>query len=178
MREEPEVKLCEVCWQTKDGLGVQASYYLSTLPVCEEHYHCVCQRCNRQWAEWWSEESEYRFVCDGCNDVLSKLAAKRAAYTQHLNSDQWLKVKKKARSQSFKEHGGVVCARCGMSEFNNKQTYGEGLHGHHKTYERFGQENPEDVELLCSPCHAWEHHLPAPKPIRNFHLESLKKAMH
>jgi hypothetical protein len=164
--EEPELKLCEVCWQTQGGLGVPARYYLSTLPVCEEHYHYVCQRCRQKWAEWWNEEREYKVVCDGCNDVLSRLEARRAAYNQHLSSDQWWKLKKEARRQSFKEHGDVVCARCGTSEFNNKQTYGEGLHCHHRTYERFGQERVDDVELLCSPCHASEHHLPAPKSLR------------
>ena len=179
MKEEPEVKLCEVCWQLGDGLPVEARWYLKTLPVCDEHQGAVCGRCQRRWVTKLGQDGDSVFgVCDECYETLERLAARRNAYNQHLSSEQWRKTKKELRSQSVKEYGRVVCSRCRRSEYDNKQTYGEGLHGHHASYERFGREKPEDVELLCSLCHAWEHHLPTPKPIRNLQIENLKKAMH
>ncbi len=168
MKEAEEVKLCVVCW--KDSIASRAYHYLSTIPVCDNHYQCVCARCRRRWASVYAtdggEDDCYIFACDECSETLDRQAARRAAYNEHINSGQWRKVKNNLRTGIRREYGQVACSRCGMSEHDNKQTYGEGLHGHHLTYERFGNEKPEDVQLLCSPCHAWEHRLPSPKPIR------------
>jgi hypothetical protein len=168
MKKE-EVKLCVVCW--RDSIASRAYHYLTTIPVCDNHYHCVCARCRRRWARWWvSSIEEYGceiFACDECSETLDRLATRREAYNQYIQSDEWRKkVKNNLRTDMRRERGGVVCSRCGMSERDNKLTYGEGLHGHHLTYKRFGHEHSEDVQLLCSRCHAWEHRLPSPKPIR------------
>jgi YHS domain-containing protein len=161
---QTEVKLCEVCWSK--GTATRAYWFLSTLPVCEDHYQCVCGRCKRRWATKTAREGEdYFFACDQCYEALERQQARREAYSQHLDSKQWWKTKRNLRRESFREHGKVACSRCAMSECDNKQKYGERLHGHHRTYERFGQEKTEDLELLCSWCHAWEHGQPAPKPI-------------
>jgi hypothetical protein len=164
MTEPSEVKLCEVCWEEGNGLAVRAFWFPAGIPMCEEHYALVCRKCKRQWY------TEFDTLCDGCRVLQKAEDVRRKAYDEHLNSKEWWKTKKALRRESFKEHGRVVCSRCGKSEYDNKQTYGEGLHGHHRTYERFGQEKPEDAELLCSECHASEHGNPQPIPIRAMHV--------
>src|ERR1700682_92564 len=147
--EQPEVKLCEVGWQ-RDGIAAQANWFLATIPVCDDHSGAVCGRCERRWATKVAKEEERIFnSCDECYMAIERQDAKRQTYNQHLSSKQWWKTKRTLRRESRHEHGTVLCSRCGMSELDNKQTYGEGLHGHHKTYERFGQEKSDDVELLC-----------------------------
>jgi hypothetical protein len=170
--EQAEVKLCEPCWKEQDGLAVRAYWFPAGVPMCDDHYARVCGRCQRQWF------TRYDGLCDECRVLQRREDERRAAYDQHLGSKQWRKTKKALRRESRREHGSVVCSRCGMRELDNKQLYGEGLHGHHATYERFGQEKREDVELICTKCHAWEHGKPAPQPLKNYDMERLKKFIH
>ena len=65
-------------------------------------------------------------------------------YKEYLNSPQWQRF----RRQIF-EQRGRRCERCLKPAMV--------LHLHHKTYQRFGKELPEDVEILCAPCHEKEH---------------------
>ena len=176
---ESELPLCKVCW--RDGIAAQAYWYLSTIPVCDQHHSSVCARCRRRSSAWYVQELDgesFIFACSECCEQIERQAARRAAYNQHLGSMEWGKTKKALRRESRRGHGSVVCSRCDMTEFDNKQLYGEDLHGHHATYERFGQEKTEDVELLCSRCHAWEHGRPSPKPLRNYDHDRFRKAMH
>lgn len=48
------------------------------------------------------------------------------------------------------------CQRC-----QNRPNDFKHLHVHHLTYDRIGEEDPEDIELLCSRCHYDEHHMTA-----------------
>lgn len=66
----------------------------------------------------------------------------RERYIQHLRSPQWRYFK--TRIIAIRGH---QCERCG-------QNFGT-LELHHKSYRRFGHEQPEDVELLCKWCHAF-----------------------
>ena len=43
---------------------------------------------------------------------------------------------------------GFKCETCGA---------GGNLHVHHKTYENFGNESIDDLELLCAGCHRRRH---------------------
>src|SRR5579863_10182788 len=169
--EQTPIKLCEVCRQ--EGFRTQAEHFLSTIPVCIRHYQCVCPKCGRRWAtEITGEKSDdgmaVFLACKQCNDAIKREEARRTAYNGHLSSEQWLKTKKALREQSRRENGREVCSRCRKTERDNKYEYGEGLHGHHTTYRRFGHEKTEDLELLCSRCHAWEHHLPLPKILKRW----------
>src|SRR5712671_6331757 len=107
---QEEVKLCEACWE--DGLAARAYWYLSTLPVCEDHYACVCGRCHRQWTTALGDEGDGHIigVCDSCREALDREAARRQAYNQHLSSEEWRKTKKALRSQSFTEKSRVICS--------------------------------------------------------------------
>jgi hypothetical protein len=160
---EPEVpELCKICWD--HGTVARRAYVtFAGIPMCDDHATLVCVRCERQWY------TRYDQLCDGCRTLVEAEQQRKKQYDEHLNSNQWRQTKKTARRLNFVENGRVACSNCGLTELENKQTYGEGFHGHHKTYERFGHELPEDVQLLCSKCHAWLSGRPAPK---NVHITS------
>lgn len=48
------------------------------------------------------------------------------------------------------------------------------LHVHHKTYERYGNENHEDLKILCQPCHANFHKI-YPHHNRHFAVNKIEQ---
>lgn len=73
-------------------------------------------------------------------------AQRRKEYQDYLHSAAW-----KNKRQYILETRNCTCERCGdMPELYL-------LHVHHKTYARIFNELPEDLELLCKPCHKKEH---------------------
>lgn len=77
-------------------------------------------------------------------DKLKKKLRKKE-YNDYLMSSKWLSIRK-----DMIEKAGFKCNRC--------QVYMEkGLQVHHKTYDNFMNEKPEDLEVLCKPCHQKEH---------------------
>jgi hypothetical protein len=79
-------------------------------------------------------------------------AARRALYEAHLQSLEWRIVR-----QAALDVAGHRCQVCNSAK--------QPLHGHHRTYERFGHEAPGDVTILCADCHALFHN-PKPKKRR------------
>ena len=65
------------------------------------------------------------------------------SYQEYLQSDHW-----KQFAADAKERAGNRCQLCNSD--------GE-LHTHHRTYDRLGEELPEDVVVLCADCHAKFH---------------------
>jgi len=63
-------------------------------------------------------------------------------YRAYLASPAW----RKRRDAAIARAGGN-CERCGISRYTRR------LEVHHKTYDRFGAEPPEDLIVLCEPCH-------------------------
>ena len=63
------------------------------------------------------------------------------AYDEYLRSDVWQYKRECALSRA-----GRKCERCGAK-------YGVALEVHHLTYERFGNERMDDLEVLCKRCH-------------------------
>lgn len=61
-------------------------------------------------------------------------------YEEYLKSKDW-----KIKCQETKERDGNRCQTCLSADE---------LGVHHKTYERFGNELPEDLITLCRECHA------------------------
>lgn len=159
------VKPCQPCWD--DGFYAEAHFFPSGVPMCDKHYSQICQKCQRnRGARLYS--GEFSFVCKDCFSEFERAEARRREYNEHLKSKPWRETKKLLRRASAKENGRPVCARCNRSETENRHLYGEGLHGHHLTYERFGAEKIRDIELLCSVCHAFEHGQPLPKELKRF----------
>jgi 5-methylcytosine-specific restriction endonuclease McrA len=64
-------------------------------------------------------------------------------YKKHLASNEW----KGIRQRLFAERG-KKCERCASTDE---------IEVHHKTYERLGKEEPDDLLILCEACHEKEH---------------------
>jgi hypothetical protein len=71
-----------------------------------------------------------------------KLNSKK--YQDYINSFDWYLKRRKAL-----ERAGHKCERCHATE-------DVGLEVHHLTYERLGDENDEDLLVVCKPCHKIE----------------------
>lgn len=64
-------------------------------------------------------------------------------YKEYLQTDHWKQTRKKALKKAK-----YKCELCGSKE---------NLNAHHKTYERKGNELPEDLIVLCEICHSTHH---------------------
>lgn len=64
-------------------------------------------------------------------------------YKKYITSKKW----KEKKAQLF-ELRGKECEQCG---------YKHRLHVHHLTYERLGEENLDDLQILCFQCHMSKH---------------------
>lgn len=67
-------------------------------------------------------------------------------YLKYLKSRKWKNFSNRVKAQ--RNH---TCEICGVKKI------GLHLHAHHLTYERLFNENPFDIQILCSDCHAKEH---------------------
>jgi len=67
-------------------------------------------------------------------------------YYDYIKSSSW-----RARAGIAKEAAGFRCQLC------NRHKDEVTLHAHHRTYERLGDELPEDITVLCADCHAKFH---------------------
>ena len=63
-------------------------------------------------------------------------------YHDYIKSTDW-----RTRANNAKKKAGWCCQLCNQT--GDKST----LHAHHRTYERLGNELPEDITVLCSDCH-------------------------
>lgn len=82
-------------------------------------------------------------------DVLRRLLIQRLKgmpYEKYLQTEHWRHVRILAL-----ERAGGRCQLCNKTER---------LQVHHRTYERRGEEKPEDVTVVCRPCHARHHGKP------------------
>lgn len=73
---------------------------------------------------------------------MNDYETKRTLHRQYLQSTAWKEFRTKALTTY-----GTICNRCGE--------YGTDVH--HKTYDNWGNERLEDVEVLCRDCHQVEH---------------------
>jgi hypothetical protein len=67
-------------------------------------------------------------------------------YKEYILSPEW-----KARATAAKVKAGWRCQLC--NEEGDERT----LHAHHRTYKNIGHEDPTDITVLCSDCHAKFH---------------------
>ena len=68
------------------------------------------------------------------------------SYQEYIKSPQW-----QAKADRLKAASGWKCQLCNKD--GNKTT----LHAHHKTYDRLGFEDDNDIIILCKDCHAKFH---------------------
>jgi hypothetical protein len=74
---------------------------------------------------------------------LASSAERKAAYDAYLLSEGW-KIKRKEAL----DRAGNRCQVCNSAKR---------LDVHHRTYDRFGEESPEDLTVLCRHCHELFH---------------------
>ncbi len=65
-------------------------------------------------------------------------------YDEYLKTEHWQYTRRKVLADR-----GHQCEKC-------RKRGGE-LNVHHLTYERLGEEMPEDLQVLCRECHRWVH---------------------
>lgn len=85
------------------------------------------------------------------NKVEKRIAEiiRRAKYEGYLSSRKWKRKKnKKLADADYK------CQRCNYGEYDFQDMP---LDIHHITYERFGNEQMSDLEVLCRSCHEKQH---------------------
>jgi 5-methylcytosine-specific restriction endonuclease McrA len=78
---------------------------------------------------------------------------RKVRYNEYLKSPYWRAIRRRVLYRA-----GNQCEHCGSSQ---------NLQIHHKTYERLGCEQMDDLEALCDSCHAHHHQLPARPVIRS-----------
>lgn len=73
-------------------------------------------------------------------------------YEQYIKSHEW-QIKRLAAL----ERSGCRCERCGARDGERVLAQGKikhlSLHCHHLTYDRLGNEELDDLEILCEWCH-------------------------
>jgi uncharacterized protein YraI len=67
---------------------------------------------------------------------------RRVEYYEYINSPQW-----RWRANQAKQRAGNRCQIC------NRHASEITLNAHHRTYERLGNESPDDITVLCRSCH-------------------------
>lgn len=89
---------------------------------------------------------EFRRRCHRGSLILARID--QGAYQAYIASAEWAEKRRRA----FAVHG-TFCRSCGRNNVT--------LHVHHRTYERLGAEQLEDLVILCDTCHAGVHQLVA-----------------
>jgi hypothetical protein len=75
--------------------------------------------------------------------VTRVAAPLRMTYAEYISSDRW-----RDRRAERLEKDARRCQGCGSED---------GLHVHHRTYERLGCELPGDIITVCETCHVFIH---------------------
>jgi hypothetical protein len=75
--------------------------------------------------------------------ITEKELAQKRDYREYLQSSSWLEKRKAAIARAE--------GRCQLCNSTSQ------LQVHHRTYERVGDERPQDLVTLCDSCHYWFH---------------------
>ena len=93
------------------------------------------------------QRQELLKACRDLNLELSRVThSPRIDYHQYIKSGVW-----KEKAMDAKERADYRCQICNTAGNNST------LHAHHRTYERLGNERPEDITVLCAGCHETFH---------------------
>ena len=98
-------------------------------------------------------KNEPQHIADILPFVLEMIRQKAEAqpvdyvdYYEYIQSPEWHLV-----SYTAKVNAGWRCRVCNLAgNYSN-------LHTHHRTYERLGNERPDDLTVLCADCHKLFH---------------------
>jgi len=115
--------------------GSKAAYKELTSEKGVNPKHRICPRCAKV------READLQSLRKKKGRRLTEADRKR--YHAYLRTDQWQERRRRALVRA--KHKCQLCS----SKFT--------LQAHHRSYERIGQEKPEDLIVLCSRCHEKHH---------------------
>lgn len=75
----------------------------------------------------------------------------KTEYAKYLAGDHWRTLRKEVIDAV-----GSICEECLMPRWLAEIAYDQDLHVHHLTYANLGNEQPEDLRVLCARCHEIE----------------------
>lgn len=116
----------------------------------ERHTPFMCKygRCKQCGATGMTDDSYYGArIAWNTMDVepagaLARGLSTHVNYQTYIESDEW-----QQKAAAAKARVGFRCQVC------NRHQDDEVLDAHHRTYERLGNEEPEDITILCRTCH-------------------------
>jgi 5-methylcytosine-specific restriction endonuclease McrA len=118
--------------------GTRCKHLISNNGLCDSHIKTDGNPGKKQQykslVEWLIEKGEITGIYQPVN------------YYEYIVSDEW-----RTKAIEAKKRAGWKCQVC------NKPGTALTLKAHHRTYERLGHENPEDITVLCSGCHEKFH---------------------
>lgn len=91
------------------------------------------------------------------NTYKNQIVIDRRLYDLYLVSDKWKAIRKNAIESSNRK-----CINCGSKIY---------LQVHHKTYDRLGNEDLNDLAVLCKECHVLAHTRGAKVKLSDFDID-------
>jgi 5-methylcytosine-specific restriction endonuclease McrA len=110
-------------------------YAVRRWPTCKR---CQEERAKSSWASWSEKQRQ-----EETERQARISAAKTLSYADYLKTDWWMALRTKAYKKA-----GYRCQLC-----NNRNN----IAVHHRTYERLGNEDLDDLIVLCKECHGKFH---------------------
>ena len=115
---------------------------------------------SNEWTEWKRKKERELKIVDWSSrfrQAKNQLEWKKV-YEAYLKSDIWIEIRNQAISRANNK-----CEWCGLNPIK--------LDVHHITYNHIGgRENPEELQVLCYPCHQKADH------IRNIKTDDRRKS--
>lgn len=96
-------------------------------------------KCGGYWDMCFGDEGGVAFVF---HRIVHDCRLKKIDYHEYIQSESW-----RQKATEAKERAGWRCQICNAHK--DEVT----LDAHHRTYERLGNELPEDITVLCRICH-------------------------
>lgn len=75
----------------------------------------------------------------------------KTEYAQYIASEEWQQQRKKVIADTRHR-----CERCELPRWVASLIYDQDLHVHHRNYQNLGNEQRDDLEVLCRRCHELE----------------------
>lgn len=101
-----------------------------------------------------------------CKSTGERFKNTDTGYKKYLHSEHWKQIKTQFKIQ---ESYTGKCYICGNVNDG-------GFHLHHKTYERIGNEEMNDLELMCKTCHFGYHEYVNEMRIKEFMEKTYKES--
>lgn len=141
VKPSASVSLCSFCGKSKIDAGAIVEGPNGVM---------MCKGCATSVIDFIEEQSQKADNPDIAGaDALGtsyRSLLKSMAYDAYLQTEHW----------KHKRQDALACSlwRCALCYASDKETT---LHVHHRTYDRRGCEEPEDLTVLCCDCHAKFH---------------------